>query len=203
VVGGNVSLYNEGPTGPIYPTPVVGMLGKLPDPERAAPSGFQTEGHTIAFCGEFAPHLPGSELAKLRGEELPTELPARDIAKTRAAQEAVRDAVRAGDLASAHDVAEGGLLTAIAECCLAGGVGATIDPWPGDDPLHWLFGECPGGGFVVSGAREAIDRLAERTPLTVFGSVGGDSLRAADAAAFEASLAELRSAAGSLSAVFS
>jgi phosphoribosylformylglycinamidine synthase II len=203
VVGGNVSLYNEGPEGPIYPTPVVGMLGKLPDPERAAPSGFQSRGDVIAFCGEFAAHLPGGELAKLRGEELPTELPARDLAKTGAAHEAVREAVRAGDLASAHDVAEGGLLVALAESCLAGGIGATIEPWPADDPLHWLFGECPGGGFVVSGSAAAIDRLGERTPLTVFGTVGGDSLRAAGASTFEVSLAELRSASSSLSAVFS
>jgi phosphoribosylformylglycinamidine synthase subunit PurL len=201
VVGGNVSLYNEGPEGPIYPTPVVGMVGKLPDPARAAPTGFQNEGDTIALCGEFASHLPGSELAKLHGEELPTELPPRDLDKTRAAHAAVREAVRAGDLASAHDVAEGGLLVAIAESCLAGGIGAAIDAWPEDDPLRRLFGECPGGGFVVSGAREAIDRLAERTPLTVVGSVGGDSLRAASG--FEVPLAELRSAAASLSAVFS
>jgi len=202
VVGGNVSLYNESGDGPIYPTPVVGMVGSLPDASKTAPTGFQREGETIAFCGEFVPHLPGSELAKLRGEELPTELPGRDLDKVRAAHEAVRDAVRAGELSSAHDVAEGGLLVAIAESCLAGGTGATVDPWPDEDPLLWLFGEAPGGGFVVSGEREAIDRLAERTPLTVFGTVGGDELRAADASAFEVSLEELRVAAGSLAAAF-
>jgi phosphoribosylformylglycinamidine synthase len=203
VVGGNVSLYNEGPEGPIYPTPIVGMVGRLPDPERAAPTGFRKEGDTIAFCGEFAPRLPGSELAKLWGEPLPAGLPERDLGAIEAAHAAVRDAVRSGDLASVHDVAEGGLLTAIAECCLAGGVGARIDPWPSADPLQWLFGECPGGGFVVSAPREAIDRLAERTPLTTFGSVGGGSLRAVDPALFEVSLDALRSAAGSLRAVFS
>jgi phosphoribosylformylglycinamidine synthase II len=203
VVGGNVSLYNEGPEGPIYPTPVVGMLGKLPDAERAAPMGFQSKGDTIAFCGEFGADLAGGELAKLRGEELPTELPARDLDKIRAAHEAVREAVRAGDLASAHDVAEGGLLVALAESCLAGGIGATIDPWPDEDPVRWLFGECPGGGFLVSGSAGAMERLAERTPLTVFGTVGGDSLSAADPSTFEVSLAELHSASSSLSAVFS
>jgi phosphoribosylformylglycinamidine synthase subunit PurL len=202
VVGGNVSLYNESGGGPIYPTPVVGMVGGLPDAERTAPTGFQREGDTIAFCGEFAPHLPGSELAKLYGEELPTELPARDLAKTRAAHEAVRDAVRAGELSSAHDVAEGGLLVAIAESCLAGGIGATIEPWPEEDALLWLFGEAPGGGFVVSGEGAALDRLAERTPLTIFGTVGGDSLRAGDPTAFEVPLDSLRVASGSLAAAF-
>jgi phosphoribosylformylglycinamidine synthase len=199
VVGGNVSLYNESGGGPIYPTPVVGIVGKLPDAARTAPTGFTRAGDTIAFCGEFAPHLPGSELAKLQGTALPTDLPARDLVKTRAAHEAVRDAVRAGELSSAHDVAEGGLMAAIAESCMAGGIGATIDPWPDADALLWMFGECPGAGFVVSGAREAIDRLAERTPLTVFGTVGGDSLRTAS---FDVSLAELNAASGSLAAAF-
>ncbi len=202
VVGGNVSLYNESGGGPIYPTPVVGMVGKLPDPTRAAPAGFQREGDTIAFCGEFKPGLAGSELAKLRGEALPTELPARDLRTVRTAHEAVREAVRSGDLSSAHDVAEGGLLVAIAESCMAGGLGATVDPWPGGDPLLWLFGECPGGGFVVSGSREAIDRLGERTPLTVFGTVGGETLRAADPSVFELPLDELKAASGSLAAAF-
>ena len=68
VVGGNVSLYNEGPEGPIYPTPVVGMVGELPDPARAAGSAFAREGDAIALVGPFAPSLAGSELAKLRGE---------------------------------------------------------------------------------------------------------------------------------------
>ena len=83
---------------------------------------------------------------------------------------------------------------AIAESCLAGGIGATLDAWPDEDRLLWLFGEAPGGGFVVSGAREAIDRLGERTPLTVFGTVGGDELRsrAAEPSAFEVSLEDLR-----------
>ncbi len=68
VVGGNVSLYNEGPEGPIYPTPVVGMVGELPDPAKACGSAFAKEGDAIALLGPFEPSLAGSELAKLRGE---------------------------------------------------------------------------------------------------------------------------------------
>ncbi|MDQ3410461.1 MAG: phosphoribosylformylglycinamidine synthase subunit PurL, partial [Actinomycetota bacterium] len=71
VVGGNVSLYNEGAEGPIYPTPVVGMVGELPDPARAGRAGFAREGDLIALVGAFAPTLGASELAKLRGEALP------------------------------------------------------------------------------------------------------------------------------------
>jgi phosphoribosylformylglycinamidine synthase len=159
---------------------VVGIVGWLPDPARAGRLGFARAGDVVALAGEFHPSLPGSELAKLRGEPLPHGLPEVDVASVRAGQEAIRDAVRAGELASAHDVAEGGFLTAVAEACLAGGLGARLDlgdPGP-EGPDHWLFGEGP-GGFVVSGSREAIERLGERVPLSVFGTVGGDALKVA------------------------
>ncbi len=67
VVGGNVSLYNEGGEGPIYPTPVIGMVGKLPEPSAVPSVGFAEEGHAIALVGMFEPALEGSELEKLRG----------------------------------------------------------------------------------------------------------------------------------------
>ena len=86
VVGGNVSLYNEGPEGPIYPTPVVGMVGEVPSAAAAAAvgTGFRSDakGDAIALVGPFAPSLAGSELAKLRGE-LGTGLPGTDIERRR------------------------------------------------------------------------------------------------------------------------
>jgi phosphoribosylformylglycinamidine synthase II len=178
VVGGNVSLYNEGTEGPIYPTPVVGMVGELPDPARAGCLGFAQAGEAIAIAGEFRPSLPGGELAKLRGEPLPDGLPAFDPARVRLAQEAIRDAVRAGELSSAHDIAEGGFLVAVAESCLAGGRGAALDLGPSDDPWKHLFGEGT-GGFVVSGPRDALQRLAEQVPVDVFGTVAGETLEVA------------------------
>jgi phosphoribosylformylglycinamidine synthase subunit PurL len=205
VVGGNVSLYNQSGDGPIYPTPVVGMVGLLPDAARAGGMGFVEEGHAIAMVGTPQPSLAGSELAKLRGEELPTSLPDIDIATVRDHQAIVRDAVRSGELASAHDIAEGGLLVAVAECCLAGGIGATLDfeHSSGDANAFepHLFGESV-GGFVVSGSREAIDRLGERIPIDVLGTVGGDSLDArAGRPLLVVSLADLEAANGRLAAV--
>ncbi len=176
VTGGNVSLYNESVTGPIYPTPVIGMVGRLPDARRAGRLGFARAGDAIALAGwDAAPSLAGGELAKLCGEPLPDGLPAVDLAQARAVLEAVRAAVRAGALSSCHDVAEGGLLVALAECCLAGGLGATLDLGPSDDPWCHLFGERP-VGFVVSGPREALEALGRSVPLDVFGTVGGDAL---------------------------
>jgi phosphoribosylformylglycinamidine synthase len=210
VVGGNVSLYNQSGDGPIYPTPVVGMVGLIPDASRAAAIGigFREEGHVIAMCGTPQPSLAGSELAKLRGEPLPTSLPRADFDAVKRAQDAVRDAVRAGDLASAHDIAEGGFLVAIAECCLAGGIGARIEsPAGGPPPSYadlepYLFGEAV-GGFIVSGTREAIERLAERVPTDVFGTVGGDGLSVRlGERPIDVPLAAIRNAGSSLGAAF-
>jgi phosphoribosylformylglycinamidine synthase subunit PurL len=161
VVGGNVSLYNEAPAGPIFPTPVVGMVGRLPDGTRAGRIGFVAEGDAIALVGPFAPSRVGSELAKLLGEAPAGELPVMDKQAVRDAHEAVREGVRSGALHSAHDIAEGGLAVAIAECCLAGGVGAKVE-------LSDLFGEAPGCGFVVSGP--------ELEGFEVIGRVGGKEL---------------------------
>src|SRR5262249_23622927 len=94
VVGGNVSLYNETQHGPIYPTPVVGMVGELPDPSRAAGIA-PREGDRVILVGPFAPSLAGSELAKQRGE-LDAGLPASDIGAVADALAFVRTAVRDG-----------------------------------------------------------------------------------------------------------
>jgi phosphoribosylformylglycinamidine synthase len=168
VVGGNVSLYNEGGGGPIYPTPVVGMVGELPDPLHAGRSGFALPGDQIAVVGPFAPSLAAGELAKLRGEALPQELPELDVEAVAATQRAIRDAVRAGRLSSAHDIAEGGLLVAVAESVLFGGLGATLRLEAVDEAA--LFGEGP-GGFVVSAPAAVLDALAATVAVTVIGEV--------------------------------
>jgi phosphoribosylformylglycinamidine synthase II len=198
VVGGNVSLYNEGSTGPIYPTPVIGMVGRLPDATRAGRLGFPTAGERIALLGPFEPSLAASELAKLRGEALPDGLPAIDLDAVGAALVVVRDAVRAELVSSAHDIAEGGLLVALAECVLAGGIGASIDLGENLSPA-FLFGEAP-GGFVVSGSEDALSHLALRAPLRLIGSVGGDSLQLASS--FNLTIAALAEAHGALAEYF-
>jgi phosphoribosylformylglycinamidine synthase II len=170
VVGGNVSLYNEGLEGPIFPTPVVGMVGWLPDPERVPATGFARAGDVIALIGPFEPSPLGSELEKLSGG-LASELPPLDLARHARALGAVRDAVRDGLVSSAHDVSEGGLAVALAECCIAGGLGARVE-------LPDLFGE-GAGGVIVSGSSDAIQRLSEIASEHGFlrlGEVGGDRL---------------------------
>ena len=78
--------------------------------------------------------------------------------------------MRAGALHSAHDVAEGGVAVALAECALAGGLGAAVSGLSGEDEL---FGEGP-GAFVVSGDAGALKAFGAAA--RVIGEVGGDAL---------------------------
>ncbi len=193
IVGGNVSLYNEGETGPIYPTPVIGMVGKLADVTHAGRLGFAQAGDAWGIVTAVKPSLACSELAKLRGEALPDGLGELDVDAVIAAQARVRDAVAAGELSSAHDICEGGLLVALAECALAGGLGATLVGSSGNE--NQFFGEAP-GAFLVSGTAEQLQDIGTR----VLGVVGGDALVVEGQ--FEVSLEELRTAHGALAELF-
>jgi phosphoribosylformylglycinamidine synthase subunit PurL len=168
VVGGNVSLYNEGGEGPIYPTPIVGIVGKLPDASSAPGLGFASEGHAVALVGPFAPALAGSELEKLRGG-LADGLPRLDLQEQADALVRLSGVVRGGKLATVHDVSDGGLACALAECCIVGGMGARVE-LPATDEA--LFGEAP-GGVVIAGPRAAVEAV---DGAAVIGSVGGDAL---------------------------
>jgi phosphoribosylformylglycinamidine synthase II len=229
IVGGNVSLYNESPptrasAGPIYPTPVIGMVGELPDARRAGRLGFAREDDAVAIVGAFEPSLEASELAKLWGWELPDGLPAIDVPAVASAQAAIREAVRTGAVSSAHDIAEGGLAVALAECCLAGELGACVQfgmdffgaesagatgregIWSGipQATAAALFGE-DSGAFVVSGREEALRALGDQTSVRIIGTVGGETLHidvATDGDAIELTLAEMAQAHGALRELF-
>ena len=183
VVGGNVSLYNEGPDGPIYPTPVVGMVGELPDPARAARQRLRREGDAIALVGPFEPSLAGSRAgeaarrARRRACRSPTSPRSPPPAR------AVRDAVRAGALASAHDISDGGLACALAECAIGAGIGCRVDlAAPARARL------LPRGGAVRRGrrrlrrqrrARARSRPLAATRRVLFLGEVGGGTIEIA------------------------
>jgi phosphoribosylformylglycinamidine synthase subunit PurL len=174
VVGGNVSLYNETEHGPIYPTPIVGMVGELPDPGRAAGAALSPDDE-LYLVGPFAPSLAGSQLAKLRGE-LDKGLPLIEFEAVAAALELVRELVRDGTARAAHDVSDGGLACALAEMAIDGGVGVESDLDPlvelrGGSGETCLFGEGPGGILIAAGPRDT-GKLAERAE-----AAGVDALR--------------------------
>ncbi len=130
VTGGNVSLYNgTGEPGridsSINPTPVVGILGVLDDVARATPSGWREEGQVLYLLGRTRAELDGSQFAALSGHlgGLP---PAVDVEAERLLADVMVAASRDGLVDAAREVAEGGLITAVALGCLRYGVGARI-----------------------------------------------------------------------------
>ncbi len=183
VVGGNVSLYNETEHGPIYPTPVVGMVGELPDPAHA-PGIAPLEGDRLILIGPFAPSLAGSELAKQRGE-LDAGLPQPEVGAVAEALSFVRQLVRDGLVSAAHDVSDGGLACALAEMAIAGGVGVDADLDPlvelrGGSGETCLFGEGPGGVILAVAEAPAAEvlRAAEHAGVDAIdlGVAAGDRL---------------------------
>src|SRR5206468_3676715 len=128
VVSGNVSLYNESPEGAIHPTPVIGMLGVLPDVTKRAGIGFRNPGDRIWLVGDLQPEgsLAGSEyLAVEHGREAGRPAPLNAELELRL-QKAVRELIWQGLARSAHDLSEGGLAVAVSESCIAGKIGATL-----------------------------------------------------------------------------
>jgi phosphoribosylformylglycinamidine synthase len=186
VVGGNVSLYNETEHGPIYPTPVVGMVGELPD-AAAVPGLVPSEGNRLVLVGPFSPSLAGSELAKQRGE-LDRGLPQIPVNEVDGALRLVRDLVREGLADAAHDVSDGGLACALAEMAIASGSGMEVDldalvELRGGSGETCLFGEGPGGIVLATGDAEALLKRAEAAGVAALdlGGVKGDRIEIAAA----------------------
>jgi len=139
VISGNVSFYNETPERAIHPTPTVGMVGLLPDADKRVTMGFKDKGDLIYLVGGGEPTLGGSEyLAVVQGQEVGRP-PALDMDAERKLQAFLREAIDQRLLQSAHDVSDGGLAVALAECCIAGSIGAHAD-WNKFSALE-LFGE--------------------------------------------------------------
>jgi phosphoribosylformylglycinamidine synthase len=195
VVSGNVSFYNESPEGPIHPTPIVGMLGVLPDVSRHATAAFREAGDVILLIGELAPRssLGGSEyLHVIHGRE--AGRPARLNGELeRNLQRAVRDLIREGLIRSAHDCAEGGLAVALAECCIAGRLGAEIR-LPEPPTAETLFGEAPSRVILSTtpGDCQKVRQRLERdgVPSLELGRVTGETLAVAGAFALPVSALE-------------
>jgi phosphoribosylformylglycinamidine synthase len=178
VISGNVSLYNETNGEAIWPTPVVGVVGLIEDAGRVVTMGFREDGDEILLLGGGEASLAGSEYVRMRAGVIAGK-PSIDLDQEARLQAVLLKAADAGLLCSAHDVGVGGLAVALAECCIAGGTGATINVTRAGD-VTW-FGEGQ-SRVVVSCAADFRERLSEmaalhRVPLVALGLVGGDALR--------------------------
>ncbi|MFL6559442.1 MAG: phosphoribosylformylglycinamidine synthase subunit PurL, partial [Bacillus sp. (in: firmicutes)] len=116
VIGGNVSLYNETSGTAIYPTPVVGMVGLVTDIDHITTQHFKNNGDLIYLVGETKDEFGGSELQKLLNGKVFGKAPELNVTIEKERQHQVLKAIRAGLIESAHDLSEGGLAVALAEC---------------------------------------------------------------------------------------
>jgi phosphoribosylformylglycinamidine synthase len=143
VTGGNVSFYNATGSTDVHPSPVVGVLGVLADVGAVVPSAFRGAGDRVLLVG--APTRPGlaASLWQRVYGELAGSLPPVDLDAEAALHRLLGGLAGDGLLASAHDVADGGLALALAECALRGGVGVRVAAEAGLSPRQWLFSESP------------------------------------------------------------
>ncbi|WP_454130866.1 phosphoribosylformylglycinamidine synthase subunit PurL [Microbacterium lacticum] len=158
VTGGNVSFYNQTGDTPIFPTPVVGVLGIIDDVARRIPSGWQDAGENIYLLGITSTELSGSAWAGTVHGHLGGRPPAVDLAAERRLAELIQAASQQELVSSAHDLSSGGLGQALAEAVMRFGVGARV--WlreimerDGVDAATALFSEST-GRVIVSVPRE-------------------------------------------------
>ncbi len=119
VTGGNVSFYNESPSGAIYPTPVVGMVGLINDVSHITTSWFKNDGDFIMMLGTIKGELGGSEYLKLVHNLVAGDAPTIDLPFEKRVHNACLEAIRKGVANSATDISDGGLAVAIAESCIS------------------------------------------------------------------------------------
>jgi phosphoribosylformylglycinamidine synthase len=193
VVSGNVSLYNEtknedGSSLAILPTPAIGGVGLLADWQKSATIGFKAAGqHLWLIGGDKTEGSVGQSLwlAEIKGQRLGPS-PTVDLDSERKAGDLIRWAVANELVTAVHDVSDGGLLVAIAEMALAGGMGAYVEPGRSDDRrlAEQMFGEDQ-GRYVIAVADPEDHRVIERAkaqglPTAWLGICGGDDIRIGD-----------------------
>jgi phosphoribosylformylglycinamidine synthase len=205
VVSGNVSFYNEGTERAVRPTPLVGMAGVLASPDHAVGSAFPSAPCEVVLLGRWDAQDPGRGLGASRyteavaGVEAGRPVPP-DLRHERNLIVLLAQAAAAGELLCAKDVSDGGLAVALAECSVAGRVGADVDlgTWAqGLGSPELLFGEWPGVVVVAARSSTALLERAARSgvPALAVGTVGTDRLRVRHGtASLDASVAELTEA---------
>jgi phosphoribosylformylglycinamidine synthase len=197
VTGGNVSLYNQNPSGPIDPTPSVAMVGLIEKPEHITTQWFKDERDAILLLGE--PVDKSDPLLGLGGSAylqvvhgLKTGTPPRcNLEKEKELHLALRALICSGVIKSAHDCSEGGLAVALAECCVSQQIaretprliGADIDLSNLKDVRldALLFGESQGRIVISTQHVQSAKVLAQAkilgVPAILIGGVGGTSLQ--------------------------
>jgi phosphoribosylformylglycinamidine synthase len=163
ITGGNVSLYNETLGEAIWPTPVIGIVGLMKTAQPVT-IPFKNEERTVMLLGGLgssdATRFGGTQYAKVVLKKMWGLPPALDMDYEKRVQAAIREIVNSGLAESSHDVGDGGLAVALAECCSAG-IGAAIELATGMRPEFALFHEGPSRILISTAEPEAVERVAE------------------------------------------
>jgi phosphoribosylformylglycinamidine synthase len=184
VTGGNVSFYNETSGQPIFPTPIVGMVGLLEDVSLRQTQWFKEAGDLIFLLGENREELGGSEYLKVAHGFEGGRPPDLDLCRERAVQDACLEAIRLGMVKSAHDCSDGGLGIALAECCITHPErewGIEVELKEDMRPDALLFGESQ-SRIIISLPEGRIEHLMEIAcrfgiKANLLGRVKGDRFR--------------------------
>ncbi|NLD30683.1 MAG: phosphoribosylformylglycinamidine synthase subunit PurL, partial [Trichococcus flocculiformis] len=126
VISGNVSLYNETDGVAVYPTPMIGMVGLIEDLAHITTQAFKAAGDRIILIGETKADFNGSELQKMELGKIEGKLMDFDLAVEKENQANVLKAIKAGLIASAHDLSEGGLAVGLMESVFDTGLGFDV-----------------------------------------------------------------------------
>lgn len=186
VVSGNVSLYNESRGQDIYPTPVVGVVGVLEDMRYATVNRFQQSGAAIVLVGPQDTSLDGTAYWQLEAGKAAGDAPALDVDMEQKVQHQVYHWIRAHKIRSAHDVSDGGLAVALAELCVGGQMGATVQVNgivldSAVTEAGWLYSEGQSRILLEVAAHDVdqivADALKQGVPIAVLGKTGGTALR--------------------------
>jgi phosphoribosylformylglycinamidine synthase len=166
ITGGNVSLYNETLGEPIFPTPVMGVVG-LMKTSHPTPSHFQNPDRAVILLGGFGAsddlHFGGTQYAKVILKSMWGLPPALDMDYEKRVQQAIREMVGAGLAESAHDLSDGGLAVALAEASFGpAGVGARIETPAGTRAEFTLFHEGPSRILLSTSQPENVLAIAQK-----------------------------------------
>ncbi len=183
VTGGNVSFYNEDPERAVYPTPVIGMVGIIDDISLITTVDFKDSGHDIYLIGEMKDEIGGSEYLKTIHDKVTGKIPGIDLETHKKTIDLLLNLIKSGLVQSAQDISDGGLAVALAECCFANGIGATVTIDSDIRPDSLLFGETQSRVLFTSLPKHQtkVWQLFGRhgVPVQKIGETGGDSLKIA------------------------
>jgi len=178
IIAGNVSFYNESKNGPIPPSPIVSCLGRFKNVNKAVPAHFQNNDSVILLIGERKNELGGSVYYSLKNE-LGANVPKPNFEEVKSQIFALTDCIDSGLVLSCHDIADGGIASALAEMTFRNSIGCNVNIESDLSPDKILFSET--GGFILEILPKNIDAIKSvfsNYGLDVFeiGSTGGESI---------------------------